>query len=73
MPENENACNLIDINAEPEKEVTQPGMTKFVSAEEANAERSICLNFERESNVSDTNDSHWKKHDSQITSTAAGR
>jgi hypothetical protein len=51
----------------------QPGMTKVVSAVQANAEFSIRCSFERESNVTAISDLQEEKQDSQITSSEPGR
>jgi hypothetical protein len=73
MPDNENFFRLTEINAEPEKELRQPGIIKRVSPDQANAEASIRLNFERKSNVIAISEEQQEKHDSPITSTEAGR
>jgi hypothetical protein len=56
IPENENVRRYRLTNAEPAKELTQPEMTKSMSADEANTDLSIRCSFERESNVTDASE-----------------
>jgi hypothetical protein len=71
--ENERASKLSPRNTEPERERTQPGITRDFKRTSAKEKAAICCNCEGCSKLKDVRELHRKKHRLERTSTVAGR